>query len=445
MGASDVPRPPQVKNTIKPESENIRTVQVGQSTIHIRDDGNTIHYESDLPINMFDFMDFLNGNYGPNREMGETVKIKKTVKPDVVAEAQRKTAKPQQYFVTKDSVRPINPPTERQLLENQLLELYGEKGRRGTMERNSLDVPKEILDNGDITKQIIEVEKALEELDRQEKKGLYDDNMNIGDRLKNTVKQWGNEMMYGVEYVTQTAATALEDLMDRNFNEGYKAALEEQSRISIQMNRILLGLDSDPDGTRYAALKKQLEEIQGVIDEQYRIKMDTTTDAYRAMERADKYAQKAVEGLTPAKKAMYNIAAETGKIAVLNPLKSVHKWTPAILEMLNSSAEKMHEINTNNGTPGQALGQGISTAIMFGATEKMSLKELSSFADSGIGKIIIKEEFAKHGIKISENVLKYTIDYIIDSSFRNPEAELSLEGIVEEILVDYGKSLLDTY
>ena len=91
MGASDVPRPPQVKNTIKPESENIRTVQVGQSTIYIRDDGSTIHYESDLPINMFDFMDFLNDNYGPNREMGETVMIgnkDKQSKVDFIATAQ---------------------------------------------------------------------------------------------------------------------------------------------------------------------------------------------------------------------------------------------------------------------------------------------------------------------------------------------------------------------
>lgn len=48
-------------NSTQPKSQ---TVKAGKSTINIRDDGSTIHYESDTAIDLFDFLDFLSGGYG---------------------------------------------------------------------------------------------------------------------------------------------------------------------------------------------------------------------------------------------------------------------------------------------------------------------------------------------------------------------------------------------
>ncbi|MBQ7283338.1 MAG: hypothetical protein IJW74_00565, partial [Oscillospiraceae bacterium] len=79
---------------------------------------------------MFDWLDDWSNLGGvPNKEIAETAKIKGKEKADLTAAAQKeKPYKPQDVFVSKDSVRIVEPLTERQQLQADLLKLYGEKG-----------------------------------------------------------------------------------------------------------------------------------------------------------------------------------------------------------------------------------------------------------------------------------------------------------------------------
>ena len=86
-GQKGIQQPQKPTKTTEPKQQNTNTVKAGKSTINIRDDGSTIHYDSDTAIDLFDFLDFLSGRYGPNNEMAESVKIAKPTEPDLVASA----------------------------------------------------------------------------------------------------------------------------------------------------------------------------------------------------------------------------------------------------------------------------------------------------------------------------------------------------------------------
>ena len=72
---------------------------------------------------LFDWMDDFGNNKGPNSEAANTVKIKTSEKADLTAGVQGdKPQKPVEMYVSKDSVREKYTPTERQKLQNELLE-----------------------------------------------------------------------------------------------------------------------------------------------------------------------------------------------------------------------------------------------------------------------------------------------------------------------------------
>ncbi len=86
-GKKETQQPQKLTKTTEPKQQNTNTVKAGKSTINIRGDGSTIHYNSDTAIDLFDFLDFLSGRYGPSNEMAESVKIAKPTEPDLVASA----------------------------------------------------------------------------------------------------------------------------------------------------------------------------------------------------------------------------------------------------------------------------------------------------------------------------------------------------------------------
>ena len=78
-GQKGIQQPQKPTKTTEPKQQNTNTVKAGKSTINIRDDGSTIHYNSDTAIDLFDFLDFLSGRYGPSNEMAESVNRKSPV------------------------------------------------------------------------------------------------------------------------------------------------------------------------------------------------------------------------------------------------------------------------------------------------------------------------------------------------------------------------------
>ena len=97
-------------------------MKTGKSTINIRDDGSTIHYDSDTAIDLFDFLDFLSGRYGPSNEMTESVKISKTTEPDLVAGAAQYPSVQGKLVMKYENM--VNPPSAE--YQKKAAELYKE-------------------------------------------------------------------------------------------------------------------------------------------------------------------------------------------------------------------------------------------------------------------------------------------------------------------------------
>ena len=74
--------------------------------------------------------------------------------------------------------------------------------------------------------------------------------------------------------------------------------------------------------------------------------MDTTTEAYRAMARADRYEDKAVEGLSPFEKGAYNWAKGIVETAATLPLNMVIPGATLAVEATDNAVQKMHEVNS---------------------------------------------------------------------------------------------------
>ena len=93
----------------------------------------------------------------------------------------------------------------------------------------------------------------------------------------------------------------------------------------------------------------------------------------------------------------------------------------------------------------QAFVNGAVNAGISVVSEKIKAKELSSFVQSDIGKIVLKEEFAKHGLNISKGVLEYTAKHMTDIAAQNPYVEFSIDEIVEELIKDYTETVINSF
>ena len=337
-------------------------------------------------------------------------------------------------YVSKDSVREKYTPTERQKLQNELLEYYGEIGRKGVEERHSLEPDASVYDTSEEIQHIIELENQLDMLDRADKAGLYDEDMSMLDRLGNTAKEWANRGLYSVDYIAQTAGTALTDYAESQLNEEYNRLINRRQDIVVQLNRITFGLDEDPYGENEARLVKQLENINRYIDENYREKMDTTTNAYRAMERAEKYEDKSVEGLSTRSADAYNMIKDVAGVAITLPLNMYVPGATLAIETSDNAAQKMHKVNDYGGTADEAFWQGATSAAIDLAVAKLPAEDVIKVISSDIGDEVLKTFVEKNGTVASKAMLEYVADYIAGELYQNPDAQFNVDEMVKEAL-----------
>ena len=168
--------------------------------------------------------------------------------------------------------------------------------------------------------------------------------------------------------------------------------------------------------------------------------MDTTTNAYRAMERAQWYEDKAVEGLSPFWAGAYGVGKDLVNVVPMKNSKPFYKTIFGMMKAVGESADQMHEINSSGGTAGQAMGSGVTAAGIMIAAEKVPIKDLADFSNSKLGELALSAELAKHGLEISQNILEYAAKYMADLSYQNPNAQFSLSELAEEIVEDYLKN-----
>jgi len=121
-GTNGIKQPQKLTKNTEPKQQNTNTVKAGKSTINIRDDGSTIHYDSDTAIDLFDFLDFLNGRYGPNTEMSDSMKIAKPTEPDLVAGAAQYPSVQGKPVMKYENM--VNPPSAE--YQKKAAELYKE-------------------------------------------------------------------------------------------------------------------------------------------------------------------------------------------------------------------------------------------------------------------------------------------------------------------------------
>lgn len=124
-GTNGIKQPQKLTKTTEPKQQNTNTVKAGKSTINIRDDGSTIHYDSDTAIDLFDFLDFLSGRYGPSNEMAESVKISKPTEPDLVAGAAQYQSVQGKPVMKYENM--VNPPSAE--YQKKAAELYKEASK----------------------------------------------------------------------------------------------------------------------------------------------------------------------------------------------------------------------------------------------------------------------------------------------------------------------------
>ena len=122
MGKNEIVQPLKPTKTSDSRKQKKQTVKAGKSTINIRDDGSTIPYDSDTAIDLFDFLDFLSGRYGPNNEMAESVKIAKPTEPDLVAGAAQYPSVQGKPVMKYENM--VNPPSAE--YQKKAAELYEE-------------------------------------------------------------------------------------------------------------------------------------------------------------------------------------------------------------------------------------------------------------------------------------------------------------------------------
>jgi hypothetical protein len=87
------------------------------------------------------------------------------------------------------------------------------------------------------------------------------------------------------------------------------------------------------------------------------------------MERAQRYEDKAVEGLSLFWAGAYGVGKDLVNVVPMKNSKPFYKTIFGMMKAVGESADQMHEINSSGGTAGQVMGSGVTTAGIMLAAE----------------------------------------------------------------------------
>lgn len=287
-------------------------------------------------------------------------------------------------------------------------------------------------------KRIEQLEKEKDILERRANVGLYDNDLSMGERIDLTAKSVGDRTLLSPAVIAQTTAQAAKDFSRNVKYEEYRDVRKQQMAVDnliAQLERKAdVGVLDKAGWEQLDNLKEQKEQLDGIIAKKYTTPMNTNSEAFDRMAKAQQYGAKATEGLNDTQKFWYDVGTSIAENASLLPLNAALPGASLAVMGAKSGADKMYEVAESGGSAAKALAQGATSGAIEVATEKMPLDSLLKILKGPTGKSIIKTIGKQAGEEFTEEGIAYILNFIADAAYENPNAQFSLNELLQSAL-----------
>ena len=279
--------------------------------------------------------------------------------------------------------------------------------------------------------QLINLQREKEAAEKYFKKGLYDEDLSVLDRLQLTAQSIGESYDAAAGVLADTGVQVYKDWRKyRNVDEYQqtKAALAEvTNQINAMQYKINNGFAHQVNAKQLETLLSEQARLQSIIDEKYTTAMDMNSTSVQKMQKAMQKQEKATEGMSNAGAFLWNTGASIAENASLMPLAMLPGGQAAIVALMGakSAAQKVVEVGESERSAAEALFRGVSSGLIEAATEKIPLDNLVKMAKGPTGKSIIKNMLKQAGTEGTEEVVSYIANTLADIAANDPNAELS--------------------
>ena len=287
-------------------------------------------------------------------------------------------------------------------------------------------------------KRIEQLEKEKAILERRANVGLYDDDLSMWERIDLTAKSVGDRTLLSPAVIAQTTAQAAKDFSRNVKYEEYRDVRKQQMAVDnliAQLERKAdVGVLDKAGWAQLGKLKEEKEQLDGIITKKYTTPMNTNSETFDRMAKAQQYGAKATEGLTDRQKFFYDVGTSIAENASLLPLNAALPGASLAVMGAKSGADKMYEVAESGGSAAKALAQGVTSGAIEIATEKMPLDNLLKILKGPTGKSIIKTIGKQAGEEFTEEGIAYILNFIADAAYENPNAQFSLNELLQSAL-----------
>ena len=295
-----------------------------------------------------------------------------------------------------------------------------------------------------------------DEAEKYLKKGLYDENLSLTDRLTLTGQSIAEGYNAAPDVLADTAAQAFKDWNKNRKVEEYNQTKSDLANINRQINtlqyKIKNGFSNQVDTSQLENLLNEQARLQGIIDDKYTTPMDINGASMKKMQTAMQKQQKATEGMSDTAAFYWNVGTSIVDNASLMPLAVLPGGQAAITALMGvkAAAQKAVEVGESGRSAGEALFRGAASGLIESATEKVPLEELVKMAKGPVGKSLIKNMLKQAGTEGTEEVISYIANNIVDIAAKDPNAQWSftdalmsfLGGAISGGIMGGGASLL---
>lgn len=295
-----------------------------------------------------------------------------------------------------------------------------------------------------------------DEAEKYLKKGLYDDDLSLTDRLTLTGQSIAEGYNAAPDVLADTAAQAFKDWDKNRMTREYNLTKAELDSVNKQINtlqyKIKNGFSNQVDTSQLEKLLNEQARLQGIINEKYTTPMDINGASMQKMQKAMQKQQKATEGMSDTAEFYWNVGTSIVDNASLMPLAVLPGGQAAITALMGvkAAAQKAVEVGESGRSAGEALFRGAASGLIEAATEKVPLEELVKMAKGPVGKSLIKNILKQAGTEGTEEVISYIANNIVDIAAKDPNAQWSftdafmsfLGGAISGGIMGGGASLL---
>lgn len=256
-----------------------------------------------------------------------------------------------------------------------------------------------------------------------------DRTVRLVDRIEDTIRS-----------VVGRAASAVPALLETSTQQARNVQTDRQNQdlqqLQAEADNLRAYLTTIPMETGGAEYQARYRRYLSLLDQIEQMDTDTPVDpglyGQRTARQAARAAEQATRGLSGPARVIGDAVVGAANTAATLAASGGNPWAAGAILGLEAAAGKTTALNARGASPGDALGRGLVTGGIELLTEKIPAEQLLDLVRVG-GRGILQSALRQAGVEATEEGVSYLANLVADAAAQDPEAEISLSELAENM------------